>query len=71
MIDTHAHLDGPEFNDDRAAMMQRAKEAGVSKVFIPAIDLPSVQTVVETCRQFEGFALCSMYAAAFRALPIP
>ena len=56
MIDTHAHLDGPEFNDDRAAMMQRAKEAGVSKVFIPAIDLPSVQTVVETCRQFEGFA---------------
>lgn len=56
MIDTHAHLDGPEFNDDRAAMMQRAKEAGVSKVFIPAIDLPSVQTVMETCRQFEGFA---------------
>ena len=56
MIDTHAHLDGPEFNDDRAAMMQRAKEAGASKVFIPAIDLPSVQTVVETCRQFEGFA---------------
>ena len=56
MIDTHAHLDGPEFNEDRAEIMQRAKEAGVSKVFIPAIDLPSVQTVVDTCRQFPGFA---------------
>ena len=56
MIDTHAHLDGPEFNEDRVEMMQRAKEAGVSKVFIPAIDLPSVQTVLDTCRQFPGFA---------------
>ena len=56
MIDTHAHLDGPEYNDDRAEMMQRAKDAGVSKVFIPAIDLPSVQTVTDTCRQYPGYA---------------
>lgn len=56
MIDTHAHLDGPEYNDDRAEMMQRAKDAGVSKVFIPAIDLPSVHTVTDTCRQYPGYA---------------
>ena len=56
MIDTHAHLDGPEYNDDRAEMIQRAKDAGVSKVFIPAIDLRSVQTVTDTCRQFPGYA---------------
>ena len=56
MIDTHAHLDGPEYNDDRAEMIQRAKDAGVSKVFIPAIDLPSVQTVTDTCRQYPGYA---------------
>ncbi|MBO6287536.1 MAG: TatD family hydrolase [Prevotella sp.] len=56
MIDTHAHLDGPEYSDDRAEMIQRAKDAGVSKVFIPAIDLCSVQTVTDTCRQFPGYA---------------
>ncbi len=56
MIDTHAHLDGPEYSDDRAEMIQRAKDAGVSKVFIPAIDLRSVQTVTDTCRQFPGYA---------------
>ena len=56
MIDTHAHLDGPEYSDDRAEMIQRAKDAGVSKVFIPAIDLRSVQTVTDTCRQYPGYA---------------
>lgn len=55
-IDTHTHLDGEEFADDRDAVMQRAREAGVSRVFIPAIDLKSVETVLDTCRQYEGYA---------------
>lgn len=58
-IDTHAHLDGVEFADDREAVVQRAKEAGASRVFIPAIDLPSVDTVMAFCRQFPDFA-CPM-----------
>lgn len=33
-IDTHTHLDGEEFNADRNETMQRAREAGVSHVFI-------------------------------------
>lgn len=37
-IDTHTHLDGEEFDADRDETIQRAKDAGVSKVFIPAID---------------------------------
>lgn len=55
-IDTHAHLDGAEFAEDRAAVVQRAKEAGASQVFIPAIDLPSLDTVMDFCRQFPDFA---------------
>ncbi len=55
-IDTHTHLDGEEFNADRSEMMQRAREAGVSHVFIPAIDLKSVETVLDTCRQYPGYA---------------
>lgn len=55
-IDTHAHLDGTEFAEDRATVVQRAKDVGASQVFIPAIDLPSLDTVMDFCRQFPGFA---------------
>ena len=55
-IDTHAHLDGAEYDDDREQVMARAKEAGATKVLIPAIDVPSCHTVLDTCRQFPGFA---------------
>lgn len=55
-IDTHTHLDGEEFRDDLPKVIMRARDAGVSKVFVPAIDLPSVQTVLEVCRQYPDFA---------------
>lgn len=55
-IDTHTHLDGEEFKDDLAAVVARAKEAGATKVFIPAIDLPSVKTVLDTCSLYQNFA---------------
>ena len=55
-IDTHTHLDGEEFREDLAEVVKRAQEAGVSKVFVPAIDLPSVKTVMEVCRQYPGYA---------------
>ena len=38
ITDTHTHLYSEQFNDDRKAMIQRAKDAGVSRFFIPAID---------------------------------
>lgn len=55
-IDTHTHLDGEEFDADRDLVMARARETGVSKVFIPAIDLKSVDTVLDTCRRYPGYA---------------
>jgi TatD DNase family protein len=32
LIDSHAHIDGPQFADDRAAMLTRARAAGVSTI---------------------------------------
>ena len=55
-IDTHCHLDGEEFHDDLDAVVQRAREAGCTKILVPAIDLPSCQTVMEVCRRFPGYA---------------
>lgn len=36
-IDTHCHLDAREFDVDRAAVLQRAREAGVCQVVLPAV----------------------------------
>ena len=55
-IDTHTHLDGSEFDADRDEVINRAKEAGVSKVLVPAIDLPSVDTVLAMCAKYPGYA---------------
>ena len=32
LIDSHAHIDGPQFADDRDAMLQRAQAAGISTI---------------------------------------
>ena len=37
MIDTHTHIDGEEFAEDRAQTVLRAQEAGVEKIFVPAM----------------------------------
>ncbi len=55
-IDTHAHIDGKEFDEDRAETISRAKQAGVAKIFIPAIDLQSLHRTVEVCKEFPGYA---------------
>lgn len=49
-IDTHAHLDGEEFDADRDLVMQRAREAGCAAIFLPAIDLASSQRILQLCR---------------------
>ena len=54
-IDTHCHLDGEEFAEDREQVVARAREAGVTKIFVPAIDLKSCQTVLDTCNQYPDY----------------
>ena len=54
-IDTHCHLDGEEFRDDLEQVVQRAREAGCKAIFLPAIDLPSCQTVIDVCRRYPHY----------------
>jgi TatD DNase family protein len=51
-VDTHTHIDGEEFAEDREAVIARAQEAGVSKMFVPAIDLPSSQRILRLCEHY-------------------
>ena len=42
LFDSHAHVDGPEFDADREAVLARAREAGVKRiVVIGAVGDPS------------------------------
>jgi TatD DNase family protein len=44
-IDTHCHLDAPEFDADRAAVVQRARAAGVTQMVLPAVQVAHFDTV--------------------------
>jgi TatD DNase family protein len=57
-IDTHAHLNLPDFDPDREEVIRRARAFGVRYVLIPGIDLPSSRISVELAQRFEG-----LYAA--------
>lgn len=43
LIDSHSHLYLDHFQDDRQEVIDRCKEAGLSKVLLPNIDLESVE----------------------------
>lgn len=51
-FDTHCHIDGTEFDADRETVIQRAREAGVAKLLVPAIDLASSERIVSLCTQY-------------------
>jgi TatD DNase family protein len=53
-VDTHAHLDVPEFGADREAVLDRARQAGVAAVICPAIGAASSEAVVRLAASLPG-----------------
>ncbi len=66
LIDTHAHLYLAEFELDRSMMLERAKQAGIEKIFLPAIDssthtsLLQMETDFPWCKAMMGVHPCSI-----------
>jgi len=53
ITDTHTHLYSEQFDEDRAEMIQRAKEAGVTRFFIPAIDSSHTDSMFDLENNFK------------------
>ncbi len=54
LVDTHVHLNSPDFVPDRVAVMQRARAAGVDRFLCPGYDLPSSRAAVELAASEAG-----------------
>lgn len=55
VVDTHSHLFVEEFDADRHEVMLRAREAGVKHIFMPNIDLASVEPMLQVCAEYPDF----------------
>jgi TatD DNase family protein len=51
-IDTHTHLYHKQFDQDRKEMMRRAMNSGVHKLFLPNIDITSVEALHAMCDEY-------------------
>jgi len=54
IIDTHCHLDIPEFDEDRDQVIAAARKVGVSKIVVPAIHAAGWTRLLRLCDQTSG-----------------
>lgn len=52
LIDTHSHLFLEEFAEDLPQVMERARNAGVSSIFMPNIDSTTIDTLLSVCAKY-------------------
>ena len=54
-IDTHSHIFAEEFIDDLPLVIQRAKEVGVSRIYLPNIDNATLQPMLQTAANYPDY----------------
>lgn len=54
LIDTHCHLDAPEFAPDREAVYLAARAAGVGGLIVPAVRAADFPVVLDLCTRLAG-----------------
>lgn len=60
LIDTHSHIYAKAFDTDREQMLENARKQGVSKIFMPNIDIESVEGMMELAAQYPDFCIPMM-----------
>lgn len=60
IFDTHTHIYLPEFDDDCDAVVQRAKEAGVSLMMLPNVDIETVEPLKKVLTKYADCSIAAM-----------
>lgn len=61
LIDTHAHIHDKAFADDRDAVVQRMRDAGVTAAVTVGCDMADTQRALETARQYGVYASAGIH----------
>jgi TatD DNase family protein len=65
LVDSHCHLDAAEFDEDRDAVLDRARAAGVGAMVVPAVERANWGAVASLCREnpdcYPAFGIHPMY----------
>lgn len=60
LIDTHAHIYSRKFESDREAVINEIREAGVERIYMPNIDVESIEEMLEMEKSYPGFCIPMM-----------
>lgn len=69
-IDSHCHLDAPEFDADRAEVIARARAAGVGLLVIPSVTPATFATVRDAAEQCNGVYALGIHPLYVDAVPM-
>ena len=57
LVDSHCHLNFDNFNQDRVAVVEKAREVGITRILNPGVDVETSRTAVDCAYSFpEVFA---------------
>ena len=55
MIDTHCHIDDPQYADGLDAFLADQRESGVEAILVPGVEASTTQDVLQVCDKYSGY----------------
>ena len=55
MIDTHCHIDDPQYAEDLGAFLAAQREGGVDAILVPGVEAATTQDVLDVCAKYPRY----------------
>lgn len=60
LVETHAHIYLKEFANDLAEVIDRAKEEGLERIYMPNVDHTTIDAMLEVANKYPGYCIPMM-----------